>query len=70
MVSSLEDSSLEDDSVTDHDSETDLWDGFDFPQLTAEEDAQHNLPLRYKGTPRSQTLSKLALPPQALMRPR
>ena len=39
MVSSLEDSSLEDDSVTNHDSETDLWDGFDFPQLTAEEDA-------------------------------
>ena len=45
MVSSLEDSSLEDDSVTDHDSETDLWDGFDFPQLTTEEDAQLTIAL-------------------------
>lgn len=39
---SYTESSLEVDSTSDHnsDSDSDLWGGFDFPQLTAEEDAQ------------------------------
>ena len=41
-------SELEDDSTTDHnsDSGSDLWEGFDFPQLTAEEDAELTLALQ------------------------
>lgn len=46
--SSNTESSLEVDSTTDHnyDSESDLWEGFDFPQLTAEEDAQLTIALQ------------------------
>jgi len=46
--SSSTESSLEDDSTTDHnsDSDLDLWEGFNFPQLTAEEDAQLTIALQ------------------------
>jgi hypothetical protein len=61
--STTTDSELEVHSTTDHnsESESDLWEGFDFPQLTAEEDAQ--LTLALQGETSRPTTSSTAMSP-------
>jgi hypothetical protein len=68
--STSRDSELEVHITTGHnsDSESDLWDGFDFPQLTAEEDAQLTIALQGDTSgPTTSIETSTAMIPQEVM---